>query len=52
MFFGRPGIKSKHPEFLPPLEDIPLIPIDMDKEITEKGLKDIQQTSLKMGLTF
>jgi iron(III) transport system substrate-binding protein len=50
MFFGRPGVKSPDPALQPGWEEIKVIPVDYDTEVTNKAIQAIRQEFRKAGL--
>jgi iron(III) transport system substrate-binding protein len=50
MFFGRPGVKSPDPALQPGWEEIKVIPLDYDTEVTNKSIQAIRQEFRKAGL--
>ena len=50
MFFGRPGVKSPDRDLLPGWEEIKVVPIDYDSEMTNKAIQAIRQEFRKAGL--
>jgi len=52
LIFGRLGVKSFNLEFLPPAEQIKTIPMDWNKDTTQKSVKDFQKWILDIGLSY
>jgi iron(III) transport system substrate-binding protein len=52
LIFGRPGVKSINKEFLPPAEDIKTIPMDWNKDTTQKSIKEFQKWIIDIGLSY
>lgn len=50
MFFGRPGVKSPDPDLLPAWEDIKVVPMDYDVEITNEAIAAIRDEFRKAGM--
>jgi iron(III) transport system substrate-binding protein len=43
MFFGRPGVKSPDPDLLPGWEQVKVVPMDYDDEVSNKAIQAIRQ---------
>ena len=52
LIMGRPGVKTPNKELLPPAEEINLIPMDWNKETTQKTVKDFQKWIIDIGLSY
>ena len=52
IFFGRPGIKSRVPDLLPPWETINVITLDHSTEVREQDIRKIQQYCLDVGWCY
>jgi hypothetical protein len=52
VMFGRPGIKSRMPEFLPPLETINVIDFDWDYYGSPEAIKKTRETARRVGLSY
>jgi ABC-type Fe3+ transport system substrate-binding protein len=50
MFFGRPGVKSPDRDLLPGWEEVNVVPLDYDTEVTNKSIQAIRQEFRKAGL--
>jgi iron(III) transport system substrate-binding protein len=50
LFYGRPGVKSAHPELLPAAEDVKAIPFDWDKEATNDAIKKFRDKVRAVGI--
>lgn len=52
LIMGRPGVKTPNKELLPPAEEINLIPMDWNKETTQKSVKEFQRWIIDIGLSY
>jgi iron(III) transport system substrate-binding protein len=50
MFFGRPGVKSPDPDLLPAWEDIKVVPMNWDEEVTNEAIAAIRDEFRKAGM--
>lgn len=50
LFFGRPGVKSSHPDLLPAWEDVKVIPFDWDTEGSTAAVKKVREKAREAGL--
>jgi iron(III) transport system substrate-binding protein len=49
LFFGRPGVKSNHPELQPATEEVRSIPFDWDVEGTHDAINNIRDKACAAG---
>ena len=52
LLYGRPGVKAPPNEFLPGMEDIKVIPMDWDKDLTMEDVIKFQKWVKDIELTF
>ncbi len=52
LLYGRPGVKAPPNEFLPAMEDIKVIPMDWDKDLTMEDVKKFQKWVKDIELTY
>lgn len=50
LFFGRPGVKSKYPDILPPSEEVKAIPFDWETEGTNEAIKKFRDKVRSVGI--
>jgi GH25 family lysozyme M1 (1,4-beta-N-acetylmuramidase) len=50
LFFGRPGVKSSHPDVLPAAEQVNAIPFDWDTEATNEAVKKFRDKLRAVGI--
>ena len=50
LFFGRPGVKSSHPDILPAAEDVKAIPFDWDTEASPAALNKFRDKVRAAGI--
>jgi iron(III) transport system substrate-binding protein len=50
LFFGRPGVKSKYPEILPPSEEVHAIKFDWDTQATTAAIKKFRDKARAAGI--
>ena len=50
LFFGRPGVKSSHPDLLPAWEDVKVIPFDWDTEGSTAAVKKVRDLARDAGI--
>jgi iron(III) transport system substrate-binding protein len=50
LFFGRPGVKPKHPDILPTAEDVKAIPFNWDTDATNQAVKAFRDKVRAVGI--
>lgn len=50
LFFGRPGVKPKYPEILPPSEEVTAIPFNWDTEGSNDAIKKFREKVRAVGI--
>jgi iron(III) transport system substrate-binding protein len=50
LFFGRPGVKSKYPDVLPPGEQVNAIPFDWETEGSNDAIKKFRERVRAVGI--
>lgn len=50
LFFGRPGVKPKYPDLLPPTEEVRVIPFDWGTEGADEAIKRFREKALAAGI--
>ena len=50
LFFGRPGVKSRHPDILPPAEEVNAIPFDWDTEGSNAAVSKFREKMRAVGI--
>lgn len=50
LFFGRPGVKSKYPDLLPPAEEVNAVPFNWDTEATNDAIKKFRDKVRAVGI--
>ena len=50
LFYGRPGVRPKYPDILPPAEDVKAIPFDWDTEATNDKIKAFRAKATAYGI--
>jgi len=50
LFFGRPGVKSKYPDLLPPAEQVNAIPFNWDIDATNEAIKKFRDKVRAAGI--
>ena len=54
IIYGRPGVKilEKARKYLPPPEEIKIIPMNWQKEITVESVKELRAWAKKIGIGY
>jgi ABC-type Fe3+ transport system substrate-binding protein len=50
LFFGRPGVKPKYPDVLPPSEEVKAIPFNWDTDATNDKIKAFRARARSYGI--